>query len=86
MIEQRSPAELATEGSSEETRSFVRRARWVTRRKFTPEEKVRIVLEGFWGEARVSELCPREGIRGRAGGPGGIRSHDFRTRSLGSFR
>jgi transposase len=37
--------------------------RRVTRRKFTPEEKVRIVLEGFRGEVRVSELCRREGIR-----------------------
>ncbi len=48
---------------SEETQQFVRRVRRVTRRKFTPEEKVRIVLEGFRGEAKVSDLCRREGIR-----------------------
>ncbi len=41
----------------------MQRVRRVTRRKFTPEEKVRIVLEGFRGELRVSELCRREGIR-----------------------
>lgn len=48
---------------SEETQQFVRRVRRVTRRKFSPEEKVRIVLEGFRGEAKVSDLCRREGIR-----------------------
>jgi len=61
--QQRSPAEIQAEARSEETRQFVRRVRRVTRRKFTPEEKVRIVLEGFRGEVRVSELCRREGIR-----------------------
>ena len=59
MTEQKSPAELAAEASSEDTRSFVRRA---TRRKYTPEEKVRIVLEGFRGEIGISTLCRREGI------------------------
>ena len=63
MPEERSPAEAQAEARSEETRQFVRRVRRVTRRKFTPEEKVRIVLEGFRGEVRVSELCRREGIR-----------------------
>ncbi len=33
-----------------------------TRRKFAPEEKIRIVLEGLRGEQSVSELCRREGI------------------------
>ena len=33
-----------------------------TRRKFTLEEKVRIVLEGFRREVAVRELCRREGI------------------------
>ena len=54
---------MLAEAGTEETRQFVRRVRRVTRRKFTPEEKVRIVLEGFRGELRVSELCRREGIR-----------------------
>lgn len=62
MIEQRSPAELAAEASSEDTRSFVRRVKRATRRKYTPEEKVRIVLEGFRGEIGISALCRREGI------------------------
>lgn len=63
MPHRRSPAEIQAEARTEETRQFVRQVRRVTRRKFTPEEKVRIVLEGFRGEVRVSELCRREGIR-----------------------
>ena len=63
MAKKRSAVEVLAEAGTEETRQFVRRVRRVTRRKFTPEEKVRIVLEGFRGELRVSELCRREGIR-----------------------
>lgn len=33
-----------------------------TRRKFSSEEKIRIVLEGLKGEESVSEICRREGI------------------------
>jgi transposase len=33
-----------------------------TRSKFSPEEKIRIVLEGLRGEQSVSDLCRREGI------------------------
>ena len=62
MTEQKSPAELVAEASSEDTRSFVRRVKRATRRKYTPEEKVRIVLEGFRGELGISALCRREGI------------------------
>ncbi len=40
----------------------VRDIRRQTRRKFSPEEKIRIVLEGLRGEQSVSELCRREGI------------------------
>ena len=53
---------LAAEERSEETRSFVRRVRSATRRKYSPEEKIRIVLEGLRGEESISELCRREGI------------------------
>jgi len=37
----------------------VRRA---TRRRFSAEEKIRVVLEGLRGEESVAELCRREGI------------------------
>ena len=33
-----------------------------TRRKFSAEEKIRIVLDGLRGESSISELCRREGI------------------------
>ncbi len=45
-----------------DTQSFVRNVRRATRRKYTPEEKIRIVLEGFRREATVNDLCRREGI------------------------
>jgi transposase-like protein len=35
----------------------------VTRRRFTPEEKVRLVIEGIRGEIPVGTLCRREWIR-----------------------
>ena len=53
----------AAEGRSEETRSFVRTVKAATRRKYSPEEKIRIVLEGFRREATVNDLCRREGIK-----------------------
>ena len=33
-----------------------------TRRKFSAEEKIRIVLDGLSGESSIAELCRREGI------------------------
>ena len=53
----------AAQERSEETRSFVRRVKAATRRRYTPEEKIRIVLEGFRREVTVSDLCRREGIK-----------------------
>ena len=53
----------AAEERSQETRSFVRRVRSATRRRYTPEEKIRIVLEGFRREVTVNDLCRREGIK-----------------------
>ena len=51
------------EQRTQETRSFVRQVRAATRRKYTPEEKIRIVLEGFRRETTVNDLCRREGIK-----------------------
>jgi transposase len=42
--------------------SVVREIKRKTRRKFSSEEKIRIVLEGLRGEESVAELCRREGI------------------------
>ena len=47
----------------EPARSFVRRVRAATRRKYTSEEKIRIVLEGFRREVTVSDRRRREGIK-----------------------
>ena len=54
---------VAAEERTVETRSFVRTVKTASRRKYTPEEKIRIVLEGFRREATVSDLCRREGIK-----------------------
>jgi transposase len=42
--------------------SIVREIKRRTRRKFTAEEKIRIVLEGLRGEESISDLCRKEGI------------------------
>ena len=41
---------------------FVKDIRRATRRHFSAEEKIRIVLEGLRGEDSIAELCRREGI------------------------
>lgn len=43
-------------------RNVVNEIRQATRRKFSAEDKIRIVLEGLRGEVPVSELCRRESI------------------------
>ena len=40
----------------------VKDIRRATRRQFSAEEKIRIVLEGLRGEESIAELCRREGI------------------------
>ena len=54
---------VVAEERTEETRSFMRMVKAASRRKYTPEEKIRIVLEGFRREVTVSDLCRREGIK-----------------------
>ncbi len=51
------------EARTEETKRFIRDIKRVTRRKFTAEEKIRIVLEGFRRDTPIRDLCRREGIR-----------------------
>jgi transposase-like protein len=41
---------------------IVREIKRKTRRKFSAEEKIRIVLEGLRGEETIAELCRRERI------------------------
>src|SRR5260221_3944921 len=40
----------------------VKKIRRATRRHFSAEDKIRIVLEGLRGEDSIAELCRREGI------------------------
>ena len=42
--------------------SIVREIKRKTRRKFTSEEKIRIVLEGLQGESSIADVCRRVGI------------------------
>ena len=51
------------EERSQDTKRFVRQVRAAARKKYTSEEKIRIVLEGFRREVTVNELCRREGIK-----------------------
>ena len=53
----------AAETSTQETQTFIRQVRTRARRKYAPEDKIRIVLEGFRREVTVSDLCRREGIK-----------------------
>ena len=48
--------------SMSNTEKVVKDIRRKTRRKFSTEEKIRIVLDGLRGECAVAELCRREGI------------------------
>ena len=63
MFEEASSALAEAESKTEETRSFIKQVRRITRRKYTPEERVRIVLEEFRHEIPIRDLCRREGIR-----------------------
>jgi transposase len=52
-------AKKKSKHSAEETIRTIRR---VTRKKYTADDKIRIVLEGLRGESRIRELCRRERI------------------------
>jgi len=62
MVQQISENFWQAEARSEETRQFIKDIKRLTRRKFTPEEKIRIVLEGFRRDTPIRDLCHREGI------------------------
>src|SRR5258706_11051376 len=50
------------EGHPEEAEKAVRDIRRATRRQYSAEEKVRIVIAGLRGEDGIAELCRKEGI------------------------
>jgi transposase len=49
-------------GPHETAEQHVKSIRRATRRRYSAEEKIRIVLEGLRGEESIAELCRREGI------------------------
>ena len=51
-----------TSPKKQSSEATIREIRRRTRRKFSPEEKIRIVLDGLRGEASITDLCQREGI------------------------
>ena len=63
MFEDSTSAIAKAESRTKETRSFIKQVRRITRRKYTPEEKIRIILEGFRHEVPIRDLCRREGIK-----------------------
>ena len=46
----------------ESAQSTVRKIRRQTKKKYSAEDKIRIVIEGLRGEMNVAELCRNEGI------------------------
>ena len=50
---------VAAESASERIVKTIRRA---TRKHYSAEEKIRIVLDGLRGESSIAELCRRESI------------------------
>jgi len=63
VLENKTDQVQAADTPTQETRTFIRQVRTKTRRKYSPEDKIRIVLEGFRREVTVSDLCRREGIK-----------------------
>jgi transposase len=51
------------EARTQQTKQLIRDIKRITRRKFTAEEKIRIVLEGFRRDTPIRDLCNREGIK-----------------------
>ena len=51
-----------SDNSYQDPESVVREIKRKTRRKFSAEEKIRIVLEGLKGEDSITAICRREGI------------------------
>jgi transposase len=49
-------------GPQESAEQHMETIRRVTRKKYSTEEKIRVVLSGLRGEYSVAELCRREGI------------------------
>jgi transposase len=49
-------------GRASSADKIIRDIRRKTRKQYSAEEKIRIVLDGLRGEDSIAELCRREGI------------------------
>lgn len=49
-------------GPPESAEQHIKTIRRATRKKYSTEEKIRVVLSGLRGEYSIAELCRREGI------------------------
>jgi transposase len=63
MVEETSNKAWQAEARTEEAKQLIRDVRRKTSRRFTAEEKICIVLEGFRRDISIRDLCRREGIR-----------------------
>jgi transposase len=63
LIQETSDRSWQAEVRTQDTRTLIRDIKRITRRRFTSEEKIRIVLEGFRRDTPIRDLCRREGIR-----------------------
>jgi len=62
MVQQVTDNYWQAEARSEVTKQFIQNIKRSTRRKFTPEEKITIILEGIRRDTPISDICRREGI------------------------
>ena len=62
MVQQMTDTFWQAEARSEDTKKFIKDIKRITRHKFSIEEKIRIVLEGFRRDTPIRDLCRREGI------------------------
>jgi transposase len=58
----RSVINSSTSAERKPALSIIKDIQRQTRRQYTAEEKIRIVLEGLQGEQSVAEICRREGL------------------------
>lgn len=63
MVEPATEPIWQAEARAQETRQFIKDIKRIARRKFSTEEKIRIVLEGFRRDTPIRDLCRREGIQ-----------------------
>ena len=62
MTQAKSKRQSTSDVENGSAKRLIRKVRQATRRRYSAEEKIRIVMEGIRGDDPVSDLCRREGI------------------------